>query len=164
MKQKNEAIYDAGYDEGYEEGYERARAEVDRYANDAYEEGLRAGRERAARRRDESRLSAYELGLRDGEQYIDESAYRRGLEAGARNKTAFTIGVLASIFGLWGLAHILNGKIGSGLLWMIFGMPLALGLVMGIAATGIGAIVALPLWVYFGYAHAKSGASYLQRS
>ena len=78
-----------------------------------------------------------------------------------RNETAFVVGLLAGIFGLWGLAHILNNKIGTGLLWMFIGAPiimLILGAITFLTA-GIGAIIALPLHVYLVYRHARNGAS-----
>ena len=77
-----------------------------------------------------------------------------------RNETAFVVGLLAGIFGLWGLAHILNNKIGTGLLWMFIGAPIVIILLGALTflTAGIGGLIALPLWVYIIYRHAKSGA------
>ena len=78
-----------------------------------------------------------------------------------RNETAFTVGLIAGIFGLWGLAHILNDKVGMGILWMFIGAPIVM-LILGaitFLTAGIGAIITLPLHIYFVYRHAKSGAS-----
>ncbi|MCY4464137.1 MAG: hypothetical protein OXE46_01220 [Chloroflexi bacterium] len=156
-KFKNEEIYDAGYDEGYE----AALATHDLAEAREYEEGFAAGRRQAARRKELAKQRAYERGLLEGEAYIAEAAYKKGLAAGARNKTAFTIGLIAGIFGLWGLAHIINDKVGSGIVWMFVGMPIAAILMGGLAATGIGAIAVPPLWIYSVYSHAKNGASYI---
>lgn len=77
-----------------------------------------------------------------------------------RNETAFVVGLLAGLFGLWGLAHILNNKIGTGLLWMFIGAPIIILLLgaLTILTAGIGGLIALPLHVYIVYRHAKSGA------
>ncbi len=79
-----------------------------------------------------------------------------------RNETAFTVGLIAGLFGLWGLAHLLNHKVGMGIFWMFIGAPIVLLILAGITVitAGIGAIIALPLHVYFVYRHAKNGASY----
>ena len=78
-----------------------------------------------------------------------------------RNETAFVVGLIAGLFGLWGLAHILNDKVGTGILWMFIGAPIVM-LILGaitLLTAGIGAIITLPLHIYFVYRHAKSGAS-----
>lgn len=78
-----------------------------------------------------------------------------------RNETAFAVGLIAGLFGLWGLAHILNDKIGTGILWMFIGAPIIMLLLGAITllTAGIGAIITLPLHVYLVYRHAKNGAS-----
>lgn len=78
-----------------------------------------------------------------------------------RNETAFVVGLIAGLLGLWGLAHILNDKIGTGLLWMFIGLPIVAILLGGLTAltAGIGGCIAMPLYVYFVYRQAKSGAS-----
>lgn len=77
-----------------------------------------------------------------------------------RNETAFVVGLLAGLFGLWGLSHILNNKIGTGLLWMFIGAPIVIIFLgaLTILTAGIGGLIALPLHVYIVYRHAKSGA------
>lgn len=77
-----------------------------------------------------------------------------------RNETAFVVGLLAGLFGLWGLAHILNNKIGTGLLWMFIGAPIVIIFLgaLTLLTAGIGGLIALPLHVYIVYRHAKSGA------
>ena len=84
-----------------------------------------------------------------------------GQLAQPRNQTAFVVGVIAGLFGLWGLAHILNDKVGTGLLWMFIGGPLLLALLYGGAmmTAGVGLCLALPLHVYLVYVQAKNGAN-----
>ena len=41
-----------------------------------------------------------------------------------RNNAAFIVGVIAGIFGLLGLAHLFNGKVGSGLALIFLGTPI----------------------------------------
>ena len=79
-----------------------------------------------------------------------------------RNETAFVIGLLAGIFGIWGLAHIINHKPGTGLLWMFIGAPVVVGgmAVLSFATLGLAACFALPLHIFIVYLHAKSGATY----
>ena len=77
-----------------------------------------------------------------------------------RNQTAFTVGLIAGLFGLWGLAHILNDRIGAGLVWMFIGAPfvfIALG-GLTLLTAGVGAIIAFPIYVYLVYKHARGGA------
>ncbi len=107
MKEKNEAIYEAGFDEGY-----------------------RMGASQQA-------------------------------QAPARNQTAFVVGVVAGLLGIWGLAHVLNDKLLPGCLWMFIVGPLLAALLGGLilATAGLGAIVAVPLWLYIVYSQAKNGAS-----
>lgn len=97
-----------------------------------------------------------------------EQGYRAAASAGMRtveprNQTAFVAGVIAGLFGFWGLAHILNDKVGSGLLWMFIGAPVIMGLLYGSAmlTAGIGLCVAMPLHIYIVYVQAKNGASNL---
>ncbi len=85
-----------------------------------------------------------------------------GAVAGSRNQTALIIGFIAGVFGLWGVAHFMNGKIGSGILWLIFG-PILAAIAITVFSTitlGIGILLALPIWLLMVYAQAKSGATY----
>ena len=79
-----------------------------------------------------------------------------------RNETAFAVGLLAGLFGLWGIAHLINGKVIAGIFWLIVGPTLGgIALTVISAATlGIGLIFALPIWILFVYWQAKSGAAY----
>ena len=84
-----------------------------------------------------------------------------GTLAGGRNQSAFIVGFIAGVFGLWGVAHFMNGKVGSGILWLIFG-PILAGIAITVFSTitlGIGLILAIPLWLLMVYAQAKSGAT-----
>ena len=109
--------------------------------------------------------------MKNKSEEIYEAGYAQGLrEAGAnmkqaepRNQTAFVVGVIAGLFGFWGLAHILNDKVGKGILWMFIGAPVILGILYGSAVmtAGIGLIIALPLHIYIVYVQAKNGASNL---
>ena len=101
----------------------------------------------------------FEAGFQQG--YQAAGMQRQSVEP--RNQTAFVVGVIAGLFGLWGLAHILNDKVGAGLLWMFIGAPVVLGILYGSAAltAGIGLCVAMPLHIYVVYVQAKNGASNL---
>lgn len=106
-------------------------------------------------------------------KYKNEEIYEAGFEQGyraasmdlsrtePRNQTAFVVGVIAGLFGIWGLSHVLNGKLGFGCLWMLIVGPTLGGLLGGIVAAtaGIGAVIALPLWLWIVYVQAKNGAS-----
>ncbi|MDE2776219.1 MAG: hypothetical protein OXI77_09795 [Chloroflexota bacterium] len=85
-----------------------------------------------------------------------------GAIAGGRNQTALIVGFICGIFGLWGVAHFMNGKIGSGILWLIFGPILAVIAitVFSTITLGIGVLFAIPVWLLMVYAQAKGGASY----
>jgi len=82
----------------------------------------------------------------------------------ARNSIAFAVGLLAGFFGFLGLAHILNGKLGTGLLLLFFGTPLyaifliGAGLFVGGITPGFGLLGIFPLHCYIIYQSAKSGA------
>ncbi len=99
----------------------------------------------------------YEAGFEDGFRAASES--KQPLEA--RNQTAFVLGAIAGLFGVWGLSHVLNNKVGSGCLWMLIIGPVLAGILGGaiVATGGLGAVVVVPLWLYIVYAQAKSGAS-----
>ena len=74
-----------------------------------------------------------------------------------RNNAAFIVGVIAGIFGLLGLAHLFNGKVGSGLALIFLGTPIyGFGWFI-ILATGVG-ILAVPLHFVIVWQSAKSGA------
>lgn len=69
----------------------------------------------------------------------------------AFNERAFIVGLLTGLFGLWGIAHLINKRLAAGLLAMFVFMPVcaitsvALGLAIGAVAVGIlsGAPIAL---------------------
>ncbi|MCB9456649.1 MAG: TM2 domain-containing protein [Anaerolineaceae bacterium] len=84
-----------------------------------------------------------------------------GAVGGARrNETAFIVGLLAAIFlGIFGLAHLLNGKVGTGILYWIIGWVIWLPLALLISSTGIGACLMLPLHIWVSYSQAKNGAT-----
>ncbi len=78
-----------------------------------------------------------------------------------RNQTAFVLGVLAGIFlTTFGVSHIFNNKVGTGIMWMLLGWfvwaPIAL--VISAATGGIGACLILPLHILFAYNNAKEGS------
>ncbi len=77
--------------------------------------------------------------------------------AETRNDAAFIIGVIAGFFGLLGLAHLFNGKVGSGLALIFLGSPVYGILWFFVFSTGIG-ILALPLHFVVIWRSAKSGA------
>ena len=108
----------------------------------------------------EKNETIYEAGYEDG--YHDAAASIGDMLAKpTRNDTAFIIGLIAGLFGIWGLALILNDKLGMGCLWMFIVGPLLAGILGGIIVftAGLGAIVALPLWLYIVYSQANNGAT-----
>jgi len=79
---------------------------------------------------------------------------------GAYNQTAHIIGFIAAIFGFYGVAHMFNGKLLSGLAWLLIGGPLFLGIMWTVAAvTIIGLPIAAILHFVAAWQHAKSGAT-----
>ncbi len=102
----------------------------------------------------------YEAGYDDG--YHDAASSFVAMSAQpTRNNTAFIIGLIAGLFGIWGLAHILNDKLGMGCLWFLIVGPAIAGVLVGIiiATGGLAAIVILPLWLYIVYKQASNGAA-----
>ncbi len=101
----------------------------------------------------------YEAGFEHGHRAA--AVNRQTLEP--RNQTAFAVGVIAGLFGIWGLSYVLNDKVGIGCLWMFIVGPALAALLGGLtlATGGLGAIVALPIWLYIVYVQAKNGASNL---
>ncbi len=87
--------------------------------------------------------------------YVAPPVVRIGEE---RNNSAFIIGVIAGVFGFLGLAHLFNGKVGSGLALLLLGTPIYGFLWLVVLGTGIG-IFAIPLHFVIVWRHAKSGAS-----
>lgn len=77
-----------------------------------------------------------------------------------RNNAAFIVGVIAGILGLLGLAHLFNGKVGTGLALIFLGTPLYVVFWIAVLATGIG-IFAIPLHFVVIWQNAKRGAAYV---
>ena len=77
-----------------------------------------------------------------------------------RNNAAFIIGVIAGLFGLLGLAHLFNGKVGSGLALVFLGSPLYAMFWLAVIATGVG-FFAIPLHFVVIWQNAKRGAAYV---
>lgn len=76
-----------------------------------------------------------------------------------RNNGAFIVGVIAGFIGFLGLAHLFNGKIGTGLALLFLGTPIYGAFWLLVVGTGLG-IFALPLHFVIIWHHAKSGAAY----
>ena len=76
-----------------------------------------------------------------------------------RNNAAFIVGVIAGVFGLLGLAHLFNGKVGTGLALVFLGTPLYAVFWLAVLATGIG-FFAIPLHFVVIWQNAKRGAAY----
>lgn len=77
-----------------------------------------------------------------------------------RNNAAFIVGVIAGFFGLLGLAHLFNGKVGTGLALIFLGTPLYAVFWLAVLATGIGFFV-IPLHFVVIWQNAKRGAAYV---
>jgi TM2 domain-containing membrane protein YozV len=79
-----------------------------------------------------------------------------------RNQIAYIIGLLVGIFlGTFGVAHFINGKIGSGIVnlllgWLIWG-PIAFVLIT--VTGGLGACLVLPIHIALAHSTASKGAA-----
>ncbi|MCB9452589.1 MAG: hypothetical protein H6672_14220 [Anaerolineaceae bacterium] len=83
-----------------------------------------------------------------------------GMAGAKRNDTAFIIGLLVAIFlGIFGMAHLLNGKVGTGILYWVLGWVVWAPLLILISATGVGACLMIPLHIWVSYSQAKNGAT-----
>jgi hypothetical protein len=62
---------------------------------------------------------------------------------GAENRIAALLSIVP------GLGHIYKGHLGAGLIWMFFGMPLAvwIGILLGLATAGVGLLFPIACWV-----------------
>ncbi len=82
---------------------------------------------------------------------------------GARNESAFIVGLLIAIFlGMFGVSHMMNGKVGTGIAlliigWLFWNIPS--GVIITLTA-GFGLCLLLPLHLLFAYLSANSGAKY----
>ena len=77
----------------------------------------------------------------------------------AQNSAAFIVGVIAGFFGFLGLAHLFNGKVGTGLALLFLGTPVYGLLWFGVISTGLGLFL-IPFHLYIIWKHAKNGAAY----
>ena len=77
------------------------------------------------------------------------------------NQIAMIVGVVgAFFFGIFGLAHLVNGKFGGAILYFFAGLAWLFVAFLGIALTaGIGACLVLPLHFYLAYSWSKKGAT-----
>jgi TM2 domain-containing membrane protein YozV len=78
------------------------------------------------------------------------------------NQAALAIGFIAAgFFGFFGVAHMVNGKIGEGIMRMIGGWVYLFiaGFVLGLTLF-VAAIVIVPMHFVISYNDAKKGASY----
>lgn len=76
-----------------------------------------------------------------------------------KNNVAFIIGLIASFFGFFGVAHMVNGRVLSGFGHMLRGF-IWLAIMGGIigASAGAGAIIAFPLHIWFMIRNANRGS------
>jgi tetratricopeptide (TPR) repeat protein len=88
------------------------------------------------------------------------TAVANGLPMVRQNTVAFWIGAVAAFFGLFGISHIMTGKLLSGVAWLIIGGPIFLFLIYAFAlgTGGIGLLCAIPLHLVGAYQHAKQGS------
>lgn len=82
--------------------------------------------------------------------------------AGKENTTAFIIGFIAGIFGFLGVAHMINGKLGTGILYLLLGWFIWIPILVVITGVtgGLGVFCTFPLEIIVAYSTAKSGAKY----
>lgn len=88
--------------------------------------------------------------------------YSLPLEIQERNQAAYIVGLIAAIFfGTFGVAHILNGKVGSGILYMLLGWFIWLPVVAVIstASAGLALCIIFPLHVLFAARNSQNGAT-----
>ncbi|MBA3871158.1 MAG: hypothetical protein H0X30_18605 [Anaerolineae bacterium] len=78
-----------------------------------------------------------------------------------KNQTAYIIGLLAGIFFCtFGVAHIINGKVGSGIVNMLVGWvlwPALAGLIVTVTF-GFGLLLVIPMHIALAHSTAKKGA------
>jgi TM2 domain-containing membrane protein YozV len=84
-----------------------------------------------------------------------------GVAVQERNQTAFIVALLVGIFlGTFGVAHIMTGKVGTGILVMLAGWIVWGGISITLIglSMGIGACIVLPIHLALAYSTANSGA------
>ena len=128
---------------------EKKKKNDDFYAGDSEEDRreavLRAAADKAKRAR------SVQLDLK-------RSGGRRPVST--RNQLAFAIGLCTGMFGLWGVAHVLNNKVVTGLAVMFFLTPAVAAILIGVAIASASSLACLvvPVWLLLAYAQAADGA------
>lgn len=94
-------------------------------------------------------------------QNVQNQATQVAASGVGRNDAAFIIGLIIGIIpGFFGVAHIINGKVGTGILLILSSFVWgAIALSIITFSAGIGSCLVLPLHLYIAYSTAKSGAS-----
>lgn len=83
-----------------------------------------------------------------------------GMAVRTENDTAFWVGFFLAFLGLYGVAHMMNGKPASGLVYMVMGFIWDVIAVI-LTITIVGAVIAIPLHFVLAYSNAKDGAKEL---
>ena len=135
MKKKNESIYNSAYEAGFRDAMQRAAAD------------------RPKRKPKTKRVVGDKPSIAASEAPTAETP--------KRNDFALVIGLLAGIFGLWGVAHVLNNKVVPGCVFLLVFGPVAAGFLATatIASASSLACAAFPIWLLLVYAQASAGAS-----
>lgn len=80
-----------------------------------------------------------------------------------RNNLALWMGFIFGLFGMLGVAHIINGKLGSGLALLVIGSPVFAVIAVAVHSLALGLILPLfltiPLHILIVWNSAKAGAS-----
>ncbi len=80
-------------------------------------------------------------------------------KTGVRNQTAYIVGLIVGIlFGALGVAHLMNGKLGTGLLYLVLGYVVWLPILFVISSTGVGLCLTIPLHIIISHSTANAGA------
>lgn len=83
-------------------------------------------------------------------------------QQGDRNNLALWMGFIFGLFGMLGVAHIINGKLGSGLALLVIGSPVFGVIAVAVHSLALGLILPLfltiPLHILIVWNSAKAGA------
>ncbi|MCZ7540855.1 MAG: hypothetical protein M5U29_13300 [Anaerolineae bacterium] len=73
------------------------------------------------------------------------------------NALAFWLGAVAAFFGFFGVAHMISGRVGTGIVYLLLGFVWD-AIAIALTSTVVGACLALPLHLILCYHSAKDGA------
>jgi TM2 domain-containing membrane protein YozV len=76
------------------------------------------------------------------------------------NQLALFVGFVCALFGIFGIAHLMTGKLGGALGYFLVGLGwIAVAAFLISFSVGLGACIAFPLHFYFAFTWSKRGAT-----